>query len=180
MAFGKRVRIANAIAELRRPPSIILTDHQLQRTQSITYAHSPSGSTQHSLNSPMFTSMGSTFNGPPSSTLVGPGSLESPRAETFTSPLITKRVSSHSSAGASVNGGGSVGGGDIAAGIEKAGFIGVAGLGLRALPETQLASCPSDTALAAPEEKSDGITEEDRGALSEVSVVGCASHVDTL
>ena len=86
------------------------------------------------------------------------------------SPLITKRVSSLSSAGASVNGGGSVEGACVAAGIEKAGFIGVAGLGLRTLPETQLASSPSDTALATPEEKGDEIVEEERGAVSEVSV----------
>ncbi|KAH0840211.1 hypothetical protein J3R83DRAFT_1213 [Lanmaoa asiatica] len=175
VAFGKRMRIANAIAELRRPPSIILTDHQLQRAQSVsqslTYAHSPSGSTQHSLNSPMFASMGSTLNGPPSSTLAGPGSLESPRAETFTSPLISKRVSSLSSAGASVNGGGSVEGASVAAGIERAGLVGVAGLGLRALPERQLASSPSDSALAVPEEKPGEAEDEDRGAQSEGEAV---------
>lgn len=70
-----------------------------------------------------------------------------------------------------MNGGGSAEGASVATGIEKAGFIGVAGLGLRALPETQLASSPSDTALAAPpEEKPDEIVAEDRSAQSEVSL----------
>lgn len=166
------MRIANAIAEIRRPPSIILTDHPHTQSvsQSFTYAHSPSGSTQHSLNSPMFTSMGSTLNGPPSSTLAGPGSLESPRAETFSGPLISKRMSSLSSGGASVSGGGSVEGVSVAAGIEKAGLVGVAGLGLRALPETQLPLSPSNSAFTAPEEKLEEAEDEDQGAQSEVSV----------
>jgi len=75
-----------------------------------------------------------------------------------------------------VNGGGSAEGVGVASGIEKAGLIGVAGLGLRALPGTQLASSPSDIALAAPpEEKPDEIVTEDRSAQSEVSasVVRC-------
>jgi hypothetical protein len=33
MAFGKRMRIANAITDLRRPPSIEYSDHQLSPTQ---------------------------------------------------------------------------------------------------------------------------------------------------
>jgi hypothetical protein len=33
MAFGKRMRIANAIADLRRPPSIEYSDHQLSPMQ---------------------------------------------------------------------------------------------------------------------------------------------------
>lgn len=180
VAFGKRVRIANAIAELRRPPSIILPDHPLQHAQSImrsgsqsfTYAHSPSGSMQHSLNSPMFASMGTTLNGPPSSTLAGgPGSLESPKADAFTSPLISKRVSSLSSTGASVNGGGSVEGASGAAGwVDKAGMVATTGLALRVLPEMRLSSSPSESALAAPEEKPDETVDEDRGVQSEVSV----------
>lgn len=119
----------------------------------------------------MFASMGSTLNGPPSSTLAGPGSLESPKADTFTSPLISKRVSGLSSAGASVNGGGSTEGASVAAGLEKAGLIGVAGLGLRALPETQRSVSPSESALAVPEEKPDETADEDQGAQSEVSAV---------
>ena len=111
-------------------------------------------------------SLGSTLNGPPSSTLAGHGSLESPRTDTFTSPLIPKRVSSLSSAGASVNGG-SVEGTNVAAGIERAGLVGAAGLGLRA---TQLASSPSDSTFAAPEEKPEDDEDDNRGALSEVSV----------
>lgn len=56
MAFGKRVRIANAIADLRRPPSIEYSDHQISsseqaspmqlqysnthsRTQSVSQSH---------------------------------------------------------------------------------------------------------------------------------------------
>lgn len=127
----------------------------------------------------MFTSMGSTFNGPPSSTLTGPGSLESPKGETFTSPLISKRVSSVSSVGASLNGGGSVEGVSVAAGIERAGLVGVAGLGLRALPETQSLLSPSEGALGAPEEKSEGAEDEDGGAQSEVSVFVFSSCVAT-
>ncbi|KAG9317765.1 hypothetical protein JVU11DRAFT_1983 [Chiua virens] len=186
VAFGKRMRIANAIAELRRPPSIILPDHQPQLgqslihsvSQSFSYAHSPSGSTQHSLNSPMFASMGSTLNGPPSSTLGGLGSLESPRTDGFTSPLISKRVSSLSSAGASVNGGGSVEGASVATGMEKAGFVAVAGLGLRALPEAS----PSDIALATPPHKPDDTLDEDRGAQSdgESGSVGSKQHTRRL
>ncbi|KAG6373739.1 hypothetical protein JVT61DRAFT_5879 [Boletus reticuloceps] len=170
VAFGKRMRIANAIAEIRFPPSIVLTDHQPQHvqsfSQSFSHAHSPSGSTQHSLNSPMFASMGSTLNGPPSSTLAGPGSLDSPKADAFTSPLISKRMSSFSSAGASVNGGGSgsAEGASVTAGTEKAG---VTGLGLRELSETRLSSSPSESAVAAQDEKPDEPADEDRGAQSD-------------
>ncbi|KAF8138820.1 hypothetical protein EV363DRAFT_1580521 [Boletus edulis] len=170
VAFGKRMRIANAIAEIRFPPSIVLTDHQPQHvqsfSQSFSHAHSPSGSTQHSLNSPMFASMGSTLNGPPSSTLAGPGSLDSPKADAFTSPLISRRMSSLSSAGASVNGGGSgsAEGASVAAGTEKAG---VTGLGLPELPETQLSSSPSEGAVAAQDEKPGEPADEDRGAQSD-------------
>lgn len=45
MAFGKRMRIANAITDLRRPPSIVYSDHQpgqpISPTQQsyITHAH---------------------------------------------------------------------------------------------------------------------------------------------
>ncbi|KAN0097147.1 hypothetical protein V8E55_001593 [Tylopilus felleus] len=190
VAFGKRVRIANAIAELRRPPSIILPDHPLQHAQSImrsgsqsfTYAHSPSGSMQHSLNSPMFASMGTTLNGPPSSTLAGgPGSLESPKADAFTSPLISKRVSSLSSTGASVNGGGSVEGASGAAGwVDKAGMVGTTGLALRVLPEMRLSSSPSESALAAPEEKPDETVDEDRGVQSEDESASATSKVRRL
>lgn len=125
----------------------------------------------------MFGSMGSTLNGPPSSTLAGPGSLDSPKTDVFTSPLISKRVSSFSSTGASVNGGGSFDGLTVAAGIEKAGLIGAAGLGLRALPETQLVSSPRDRALTPPEAKPEGAVDEDRDPLSEVSVCSLC-HVE--
>ncbi|KAG6825687.1 hypothetical protein H0H93_000409, partial [Arthromyces matolae] len=46
MAFGKRMRIANAITELRRPPSIVYSDSVppipgLQRSPTSVTAHSP-------------------------------------------------------------------------------------------------------------------------------------------
>lgn len=181
VAFGKRMRIANAIAELRRPPSIIMSDQPQQAqyithppiSPSLSYAHSPSGSTQHSLNSPMFASMGSTLNGPPSSTLGGPGSLESPKADGFASPLAAKRMSNLSSAGASVNGGGSAEGTNVAAGIERAALLGAAGLGLGVVVESQLTSSLSESAIAAPEAKPEETAGEER--QSEVSVCGiCA------
>ena len=45
MAFGKRTRIANAITDLRRPPSIEYSDHQslatqLRHSNSLTNSHS--------------------------------------------------------------------------------------------------------------------------------------------
>jgi len=53
MAFGKRMRIANAIAELRRPPSIEYSDHQLSPMQlhhsnSLTQSQFQSQSHSHS------------------------------------------------------------------------------------------------------------------------------------
>ncbi|KAF9458484.1 hypothetical protein BDZ94DRAFT_1226253 [Collybia nuda] len=43
MAFGKRVRIANAITDLRRPPSIVYSDHpeQLSPSSPMMQTHSP-------------------------------------------------------------------------------------------------------------------------------------------
>ena len=72
MAFGKRARIVNAIAELRRPPSFTEPEHPMQnsaasRTQSFNYGHSHNSSMQSSAmssvphsyaNSPM------AYNGP--------------------------------------------------------------------------------------------------------------------
>ena len=54
MAFGKRMRIANAITDLRRPPSIEYSDHQLSPTQlrhsnSFTHSHSRTQSQSQSL-----------------------------------------------------------------------------------------------------------------------------------
>lgn len=80
-------------------------------------------------------------------------------------------MSSLSSAGASVNGGGSIEGVSVAAGIEKAALVGVAGLGLTALPEPDPVSSPSDSAFAAPEAKPEEAVGEDQGTQSEVSVV---------
>ncbi|KAG1726812.1 uncharacterized protein EDB91DRAFT_1061469 [Suillus paluster] len=77
VAFGKRMRIANAIAELRRLPSIILSDAQSsQHAQSLKHSHSysshsRSGSTHQSLNSPMFaTTMSSAIAAPNSAPIV--------------------------------------------------------------------------------------------------------------
>lgn len=113
VAFGKRMRIANAISELRRPPSIIFPDNQSpqhfqslshSRSQSYSYTHSHSGSTHQSLNSPMFTTTASSAMTAPSSATFGSMvSPESPAADTRY--IISKRVSSLSSAGVSINGG---------------------------------------------------------------------------
>lgn len=107
VAFGKRMRIANAISELRRPPSIIFPDNQSpqhfhslshSRSQSYSYTHSHSGSTHHLPNSPMFaTSMNSAVTAPATfGSMVSP---ESPAAD------IINRVSSLSSTGVSIKGG---------------------------------------------------------------------------
>ena len=46
MAFGKRMRIANAIIDLRRPPSIIYSDPaDLSQTSPLMHAHSPHSQT---------------------------------------------------------------------------------------------------------------------------------------
>jgi hypothetical protein len=128
VAFGKRMRIANAISELRRPPSIIFPDNQspqpLQslshsRSQSYTYAHSHSGSTHQSLNSPTFaTTMSSAMTAPNSATF-SMVSAEGPAADTR--PMVYKRVSSLSSA--------SINGGSLENNV-LAGAVGMAGLGL--------------------------------------------------
>ena len=124
VAFGKRMRIANAISELRRPPSIIFPDNQSpqhfqslshSRSQSYSYTHSHSGSTHQSLNSPMFTSnMSGTVTAPSSATfgsMIGP---ESPAADAR--HIVPKRLSSLSS-GVSISGGS----------LENAASAGVAG-----------------------------------------------------
>ncbi|CAL1699992.1 unnamed protein product [Somion occarium] len=68
LAFGKRVRIINAIAELKRPPSPSESEKQAaaaaaaastSRSQSISYSHSHTASVQssahHSYNAPYYT-----------------------------------------------------------------------------------------------------------------------------
>jgi hypothetical protein len=128
VAFGKRMRIANAISELRRPPSIIFPDNQspqpLQslshsRSQSYTYAHSHSGSTHQSLNSPTFaTTMSSAMTAPNSATF---SMVSSEGLAADTRPMVYKRVSSLSSA--------SINGGSLENNV-LAGAVGMAGLGL--------------------------------------------------
>jgi hypothetical protein len=104
-AFGKRVRIVNAIAELRRPPSFSDSDHHpmlglshpASRTQSFNYGHSHNSSMASSVhqsyaNSPLGyggPGFGTTgFSPAPSQKAIassvtlgsnGPGSLDSPR-----------------------------------------------------------------------------------------------------
>ncbi|KAG2143625.1 hypothetical protein DEU56DRAFT_791632 [Suillus clintonianus] len=174
VAFGKRMRIANAIAELRRPPSIIFPDVQPQHPQSLShshsysYTHSRSGSTHQSLNSPMFaTTMSSAITAPNSATF---GSMRSPESPAADMSQFVKRVSSLSSTGASIVGGS----------LENNVSPGVVGLGLGVPPNGnehkrtgsgQLLPSPSDGALnkrsqedaREPEELQD----DDRGALSE-------------
>lgn len=175
VAFGKRMRIANAIAELRRPPSIIFPDTQspqhpqsLSHSHSYSYTHSRSGSTHQSLNSPMFaTTMSSAITAPNSATFGSMGSPESPAADMS---QFVKRVSSLSSTGVSIVGGS----------LENNISPVATGLGLGVPPNGnehkrpgsgQLGSSPSDSALdrrsqedaREPEELQD----DDRGALSE-------------
>ncbi|KAL6307047.1 hypothetical protein BKA93DRAFT_770292 [Sparassis latifolia] len=67
-AFGKRIRIVNAINELRRPPSLSESDHPAplmtprSQSQSLAYSHSHSASMQSSAqswaNSPLYTAPG--------------------------------------------------------------------------------------------------------------------------
>ena len=85
MAFGKRVRIVNAIAELRRPPSFNDDPHPMpvlsnSRSQSLNYGHSHSSSMASSApqsfaNSPL----GYGFSPAPSSrAIASSATLESP------------------------------------------------------------------------------------------------------
>jgi hypothetical protein len=94
MAFGKRARIINAIAELRRPPSFTEPEHPIQhlpasRTQSFNYGHSHTSSIPSSAissvpqsyaNSPMVYN-GSNFSPAPSS-----WGIPSAGAGSFTGP----------------------------------------------------------------------------------------------
>lgn len=92
LAFGKRARIANAITELRRPPSVVYSDHTPAQSQSTSqpptygYSHSHSQSFQSSgqvsLHSPMYP-VGFSPTGPPST---GYGMVMSPIAMTPESP----------------------------------------------------------------------------------------------
>ncbi|KAG1735024.1 hypothetical protein EDB19DRAFT_1638619 [Suillus lakei] len=174
VAFGKRVRIANAIAELRRPPSIIFPDVQspqhpqsLSHSHSYSYTHSRSGSTHQSLNSPMFANtMSSAITAPNSATF---GSMRSPESPATDMSQFVKRVSSVSSTGVSIIGGS----------LENNVSPGAVGLGLGRTGSGQLAPSPSDGALnkrsqedaREPEELQD----DDRGALSEGETVPSAA-----
>ncbi|KAH7912938.1 hypothetical protein BJ138DRAFT_1134406 [Hygrophoropsis aurantiaca] len=165
VAFGKRMRIANAIAELRRPPSIVFSDHHSpshlpshshSHSQSYSYSHSHSSSTQHSLNSPLYVTSMSSVMGPPG-------------------------ISGLSSTGVSINGE-DLDSNTVASGASKAAQVGMVGLGLGAAAfaangnhqktrSGQTMSPPSDEALKRHSQVELGgsrdSTEEDRGALSE-------------
>ena len=59
-AFGKRMRIANAITDLRRPPSVIYSDHAVSQTHSRAQSQSvqsspifPGGGAQYSPGGPL-------------------------------------------------------------------------------------------------------------------------------
>ncbi|KAI6152418.1 hypothetical protein BKA82DRAFT_4111061 [Pisolithus tinctorius] len=106
VAFGKRMRIANAIAELHRSPAAPIPENQVA---------SSTPSLPHSQLAPSFAA--SMVNAqaaiPPSSVLLG------------SNPITPNRMSSLSGTGISVRG--SVDGNGIAAGIEKATLLGTTG-----------------------------------------------------
>lgn len=194
LAFGKRMRIANAIAELHRPPATPGRENQVASpvpsiphsqltppiSQSYIYSHSRTASITNSLNSPSFAaSMGAAQVAiPPSSVLLGMGSPGSPNPEITASPMSPNRVSSLSSTGASlINASprpsvrGSVEGNGVATGIEKATLLGTTGLGLNLRPR-RLSLSPSDPSLNNHDEETvEGprapTDEDDRGALSD-------------
>ncbi|KAG2042048.1 hypothetical protein BDR03DRAFT_889290 [Suillus americanus] len=175
VAFGKRMRIANAIAELRRPPSIIFPDAQspqhpqsLSHSLSYSYTHSRSGSTHQSLNSPMFaTTMSSAITAPNSATFGSTCNPESPAADMS---QFVERVSSLSSTGLSIIGGS----------VENHVSTGAVGLGFGVPPNGndhkrtasgQLGHSPSDGALNRRSQKDapgpEELQDDDRSALSE-------------
>ncbi|OCH94505.1 hypothetical protein OBBRIDRAFT_747510 [Obba rivulosa] len=180
VAFGKRVRIMNAIAELRRPPSVSesQSDRNLQspsvivtplsQSRSFPYSHSHSASMQSSaqasvMNSPMY---GPHGIGP----IVGSVPSESPghSGEIFTSPSKPIWRTSDPS---------SVGEADTEADKEKT--LQGLGLGLPGASATngkagksrpaQLSLSPSDGALGAKIvlDKTLEVGEDERTALSE-------------
>ena len=91
MAFGKRMRIANAITDLRRPPSIEYSDHQLsdhqlsptqpQHSNSLAPSHSRTQSQSQSLPGMMTpaTTVGHVHSYSMQSSLGSPSSLQSGR-----------------------------------------------------------------------------------------------------
>jgi len=171
------MRIANAIADLRRPPPTPLSETQAispspvhtpththiqslapSVAQTYSYAHSRNGSISQSLNSPLFaTSMAAAqaaaaaVAAPTSVLLSSSTRPESPKPEATVSPVVPKRVSNLSSTGVSLKGslrGSSVDGNSgLATAIEKATLIGTTGLGLGLPRSVHLVTSPSDTAL---------------------------------
>ena len=89
MAFGKRMRIANAIADLRRPPSVNSFDHNPplrsnSQAQSVSRSFTGSSSTRQSLNSPF--AMSHAASPPPGS--AGIGMSFSPESPPHTGDIV--------------------------------------------------------------------------------------------
>ncbi|EIW76259.1 hypothetical protein CONPUDRAFT_139675 [Coniophora puteana RWD-64-598 SS2] len=159
-ALGKRMRIANAIAELRRPPSIVFPDDErsasgaqiisatpssLSQPSSRPYSHSHHSSVQHSLNSPIYpTHMAAALaqqqQQQQQQQQGQQQSMSQPNSATF---LSTDNESAYGRASSFS--------------MSRPGGL---GLGLVGVPG-QLGPSPSESALQV------GSTDEDRGAMSD-------------
>jgi hypothetical protein len=196
-AFGKRMRIANCITDLRRPPSVVYSDlpaqsQSISQSQSQPFGHSHShsqsvhSSAHNSVNSPLYPS-GFSHQGLPSS---GFGSILSAESPMHTGDLPgtplsppgrdLKRVSDiMSNAGLSpgvvdVNDG-------IRAAMERSAMVGL-GVGIPPSPATsshksrpaQLMLSPSDSNLIGSRAVGGDIpveTDEERAVVSEVGII---------
>ncbi|KAI0638634.1 hypothetical protein C8Q77DRAFT_1092036 [Trametes polyzona] len=191
-AFGKRVRIVNAIAELRRPPSVAesephpapaLTPRSL--TQSFHYPGShhshPSHSHSQSIQSSAHQSlMNSPMYAPPSPSVAnGMGSAGIASITSPDSPPPTGELSPIARNGWRASDPGSINGSAINLEDEARGR-GVVGLGL-GLPSTSpqlkgtLVLSPSDSALgekiAAVQDRTSGSIKDERAVMSETESV---------
>ncbi|KAL1940059.1 hypothetical protein VTO73DRAFT_9394 [Trametes versicolor] len=199
-AFGKRVRIVNAIAELRRPPSVTesephhapaLTPRSL--TQSFNYpgSHHSQPSHSHSHSQSMQSSahqsfMNSPLYPPPSPSLPnGLGSAGLASIMSAESPMNTGELSPHARNGWRASDPGSINGSAINLEDDARGRA-VLGLGL-GLPTTspqakgvkgrppQLVLSPSDSALgdkvSAVQDRTSGSIKDERAVMSETESV---------
>lgn len=202
MAFGKRVRIANAIADLRRPPSIEYSDHQVSssehpspmqlqysnthsRTQSVSQSHhSFPGTTTtapgHGYSQSVQSSLGSPIGG-----FSGPGG--------FAFGAVPPAPAAPQSLGTQVNGSG-VGVASAAAATATAMGVGL-GIALSPVPSSNegvngtsrpahLSQSPSDGALkhtvsrnSLDISKAKHREDDDRGHMSDGEVVPTASSM---
>ncbi|KAJ3511340.1 hypothetical protein NLJ89_g4157 [Agrocybe chaxingu] len=194
MAFGKRMRIANAIADLRRPPSIEFSDHhasehpsplQMQHSTSNTHTHSRTQSQSHSHHS--FPGAGHGYSQSVQSSLGSPmgygGSGNgtayggSPFGTVQESPATTQTTKSDGK------------GDGVASAIAAAGGV---GLGIAMSPNAlspsgkgrpvQLQLSPSDGALKDSAARSivavsGGLEDEDRGHMSEGEIAPTATSM---